>query len=81
LSPSGMGPRIKELRKKRGWTQPQLAERIGVTAVHVANLESPDDAAHHRAPSLATLEKIAKALKVRLSDLVETPRRQRSKKR
>lgn len=29
--------RIKELRKSRGWTQPQLAERCGVTkqAVHL----------------------------------------------
>ena len=62
--------RIKELRKARKWTQAELAERIGVSRVHLANLESADAASHHRTPSLATLEKLAKAFKVPLAKLL-----------
>lgn len=31
---------IKELRKKRGLTQQQLAEKIGISQVHLGRLES-----------------------------------------
>ena len=34
------------------------------------NIESPDDAPHHRTPSLATLEKLAKAFRVKVADLL-----------
>jgi transcriptional regulator with XRE-family HTH domain len=61
---------MKRLRKKRGMTQAQLAKKIGVSVIHVANLESPDAAAHHRNPSLATLEKLAKALGVPVAELL-----------
>jgi HTH-type transcriptional regulator, cell division transcriptional repressor len=70
-----MGPRIKRWRKRRGMTQAELAAVIGVTVIHVANLESPDDAPHHRNPSLGTAEKIAKALRVPLSTLLGERRR------
>jgi transcriptional regulator with XRE-family HTH domain len=70
LSPKGMGPRIKRLRKLRGLTQEQLAKAIGVTVIHVANLESPDQAKHHRNPSLPTVEKLAQALKCAVGDLL-----------
>jgi transcriptional regulator with XRE-family HTH domain len=55
---------------KRGMTQAQLAKKIGVSVIHVANLESPDSASHHRNPSLATLEKLAKALGVPVTELL-----------
>jgi Predicted transcriptional regulators len=51
-------------------TQEQLAKKIGVSVIHVANLESPDSVSHHRNPSLATLEKLAKALKVPVTELL-----------
>jgi transcriptional regulator with XRE-family HTH domain len=51
-------------------TQEQLAKKIGVTVIHVANLESPDTAAHHRNPSLTTLGKLAKALGVPVTELL-----------
>jgi transcriptional regulator with XRE-family HTH domain len=51
-------------------TQAQLAKKIGVSVIHVANLESPDTASHHRNPSLATLEKLAKALGVPVAELL-----------
>jgi transcriptional regulator with XRE-family HTH domain len=71
VSPRKLGVKIKRLREAKGWTQAQLADKIGVSRVHLANLESPDEAAHHRRPSLATLEKIAKALRVKLTELLE----------
>lgn len=70
MSPRGLGMRLKRLREKRGLTQEDLAKRAGISRVHLANLESPDDAAHHRTPSLATLEKIARVLKVKPKDLL-----------
>jgi transcriptional regulator with XRE-family HTH domain len=71
VSPRKLGVKIKRLREAKGWTQAQLADKIGVSRVHLANLESPDEAAHHRSPSLATLEKIAKALRVKLTELLD----------
>jgi len=62
--------RIKRLREAKGWTQTELAKKLGVSRVHVANIESPDDALHHRTPSLATLEKLAKAFRVKVADLL-----------
>ena len=62
--------RIKRLREEKGWTQAELAGRLGVSRVHVANLESPDAAAHHRTPSLAILEKLAKTFRVKVADLL-----------
>jgi transcriptional regulator with XRE-family HTH domain len=63
--------RIKRLREAKGWTQAELAAKLGVSRVHVANLESPDDAPHHRQPSLAMFEKLAKVFRVKLTALLE----------
>jgi transcriptional regulator with XRE-family HTH domain len=65
-----MGPRVKRLRKRLGMTQAQLAKKIGVNVIHVANIESPDDAPHHRNPSLATAVKLADALQVPIGTLL-----------
>jgi transcriptional regulator with XRE-family HTH domain len=71
LSPRKIGVKIKRLRTKKGLTQAALAKKVGVSRVHLANLESPDSAAHHRTPSLALLDKLAKALGVKVSELVD----------
>ena len=37
---NALGDRIREIRKRRGWTQPQLAEKAGVYTNGVPRLES-----------------------------------------
>jgi len=54
-----------------GRTQEALAEKVGVSRVHLANVESDESAAHHRTPSLALLDKLAKAFKVSVADLLK----------
>jgi len=51
-------------------TQAALARKVGVSRVHLANIESADDVAHHRTPSLALLDKLAKALGVPVTELL-----------
>jgi transcriptional regulator with XRE-family HTH domain len=59
--------KIRRLRKLRGWTQAQLAERCGLAQQHVAKLESED-----ADPQVSTLRKIASALGVELGELFWT---------
>lgn len=56
--------RIKERRKSAGLTQGQLAEVTGLPQSHISRLE-----AGKHSPSRQTLEKLAKAFGVPLSDL------------
>lgn len=49
-----VGERIRELRKQRGWTQAQLADKIGVTKSVISFYERQD-----RAPSPEVLIKFA----------------------
>ena len=56
--------RIRELRKNAGITQAQLAERTGIPQGHISNLER-----EKHSPSFTTLEKIAHALGVPVSEL------------
>lgn len=58
--------RIKALREKRGWTQETLANRVGVARVTIGRIEIGN-----RRPSLELLERLAKALKVKIGDLLE----------
>lgn len=58
-----LGKRIKELRKKKGLTQEQLAETIDMEQNSISVIESG-----RNFPTLGTLEKIAKVLNVELSD-------------
>ena len=63
--------KIKRLRIEKELTQAQLAKKTRISRVHLANIESKDDAAHHRTPSLAVLERLAKALGVPVTELLE----------
>ncbi len=47
-------------------TQEDLAEKVGVSRVYIGYVEQG-----RNTPSLEILDKIAKALKVRLSDIIE----------
>lgn len=74
--PTGIGMRIKRLRRKHHLTQAQLADLVGVHRVYIARLETPDGAADHRSPSLALLEKLARVFKCSVGDLLgERPRK------
>ena len=53
----GLGAQIRKLRERRGLTQAALAERIGMSEVFIRKLESGE-----RLASIATLERLAKAL-------------------
>ena len=58
-----LGLRIKELRKRKGFTQEQVAELIEMEQNTISVIESG-----RNFPTLVTLEKIAKILDVELSD-------------
>ena len=58
--------RIKGFRKEMDMTQEDLAEKVGVSRVYIGYVEQG-----RNTPSLEILGKIAKALKVRLSDIIE----------
>ena len=57
---------LAQFRQERGLTQIELAKRTKVTQGYIAQLEAGD-----KTPSLATLRKLAKALGVRVAELVE----------
>ncbi len=58
--------RLKQLRAARDMSQADLAERSGVSREYIARLETG-----HHDPSLSTLVKLAKALKVKPGKLLE----------
>jgi len=59
--------RIKELRKKHGLTQEKLAELANVDYKHIQLLESKQPSS----PRIDTLEKLAKAFKMSLSEFTD----------
>ena len=58
---------IARLRKQRNLTLLQLANKVGVTEAYMSMLES----GVRVNPSLATLKKLAKVLKVTVAELVD----------
>ncbi len=58
---------IKTLRKKLGWSQELLAEKTGVSAPYITQIE-----VGKRTPSLDIVEKLALALGVEYKTLFET---------
>lgn len=61
-----IGDAIREYRKKANMTQEKLAEKAELHPVYVGEVERGEEAA-----SVEALLKIAKALHVRLRDIVE----------
>lgn len=61
-----MAIRLRELRKERGMSQEVLAARAGISRTYLARLETA-----RQDPTLSTLEKLAKALKVRVEKLLK----------
>jgi len=62
LSRNKLAEQIAALREKHGWTQAELARKVGTTQSGVARLENPN----YRNYSLKILEKVAIALNARL---------------
>ena len=60
-----IGATIRKLREAKGMTQEQLADAVGMMRGNISRIE----AAKHR-PTLETLERIAKALKVAVVELI-----------
>lgn len=58
---------IKTLRKQLGWSQELLAEKTGVSAPYITQIE-----VGKRTPSLDIVEKLASALGVEYKTLFET---------
>jgi transcriptional regulator with XRE-family HTH domain len=59
-----LGDRIRKLQKKRGWTQVEFAERVGLDRSLLADVERDK-----RNISILNLELIAKGLRMTLSKL------------
>jgi transcriptional regulator with XRE-family HTH domain len=59
-----LGNRIRTLRRKRGWTQVEMAERVGIDRSFLADIERGK-----RNVSILNLELVATGLKVSLSQL------------
>ncbi len=57
---------LKKLRAARGLTQAALAKKAGISRTYIARLELGQ-----QDPTVGTLEKLAKALKVTVGRLVE----------
>jgi len=66
VSPKRLGMTVKRLRQARGLTQEALAKKAGVHRVYIAQIEGQT-----KVPSVATLEKLAKALGVKVGRLLE----------
>lgn len=60
------GSKIKEFRKKRGISQQELAEKSKLDLTTINELESGN-----REPMLKTIWKIANALEIRMSQLLD----------
>jgi transcriptional regulator with XRE-family HTH domain len=58
--------RLKALREKRGMSQEVLAAKAGISRGYLARLETA-----RQDPRLSTLEKLAKALNVKVGRLLE----------
>lgn len=63
--PRQLGSRVQKLRKQSNLTQEELADKIGVSRAYMGYIEQG-----RNAPSLEVLEKLARALKVKPSELL-----------
>lgn len=61
-----LGRRIRDLRKKRGLTQEQLAEAASVDVKYLGNIERGREN-----PTIGILEKLAKTLSVKLHQILD----------
>ena len=71
LSRNKLAEQIAVLRERQGWTQAELARKVGTTQSGIARLENPN----YRNYSLKMLEKVVTVLRARLVVGLEKIRR------
>lgn len=66
LNPSQkkLGKKIQKLRKAKGLTQEEMAEKLEISRTHMGHIEQG-----RKAPSLKLMNKMAKFLSVKVQDL------------
>lgn len=64
--PKNIGRKIQKLRQDKDISQVEMAEMIGVSGTYVGFIEQGV-----RNPSIATLDKIARVLRVKMSELLD----------
>jgi transcriptional regulator with XRE-family HTH domain len=65
-APWWRGARLQRARRRRSWTQAALARKVGVHVMTISRLERGD-----RQPSMTLLQRLAKALGVPVTALLE----------
>jgi transcriptional regulator with XRE-family HTH domain len=68
---SQLASRLRTLRLDRGLTQQELAVKAGLAIVTVARLETKPRPDRPGSTNLSTLQKLARALDVPITDLVD----------
>jgi transcriptional regulator with XRE-family HTH domain len=66
MSSERFAMKLKKLRESKGLTQAELAERAGISREYLARLELGQ-----HDPHLSRLRKLAQALRVKVSELVD----------
>ena len=61
-----LGSNVKRLRLENGWSQEDYADRAGIHRTYVSDIERAS-----RNPTITVLERLARALKVSPSSLIE----------
>ncbi len=59
-----LGKKVQKLRKSLDFTQEELAEKINISRTHMGHIEQG-----RKSPSLKIMDKLARTLKVKVSDL------------
>ncbi|HJQ09077.1 MAG TPA: helix-turn-helix transcriptional regulator [Candidatus Saccharimonadales bacterium] len=63
---AAFGKRLRQLRLAKGFTQESLADTVGLHRTYIGNIERGEESV-----SMDNAAKIAKALKISLSELVK----------
>lgn len=63
--PKALGKKVQRYRKKTGMSQEEVAHKVGISRAYMGYIEQG-----RNVPSLEVLEKVAKAIKVKLGDLL-----------
>lgn len=62
---TALGKKIQKARNNAGYSQEKLAEIVNISRTHLGHIEQG-----RKSPSIEVLDKIARALKVKSSDLM-----------
>jgi transcriptional regulator with XRE-family HTH domain len=65
MAPNKIGKKLKDARKKLGFKQSDVAEKADISVNYYARIERNEEN-----PTLETLERVLKALKLKSSDVL-----------